>query len=239
MSAADTISFEILGETVTLAYLPHNGFVIREIFQDRCYAPIDFVQGVSSLLDIGANIGASTVFFKFTYPQAQIHAFEPGRGAFDLLVQNTEPYGQITAHNVGLWSEDKTAELFVGDHDYATASLANPNGDNQSTDNITLKACAAYLKSLAVEHVDIAKIDTEGCEVPILVDLVANYDMRVVYVEFHSEEDRWRIEDIMRPAYSLFSASIQNLHRGTICYVRRQTIDEDSEYHRHRITVGA
>ena len=219
LSGEEILSFEIMGETVTMAYLPRNGFIVREIFQDQCYRPVPFIKGIVSILDIGANIGASSVFFKFTYPQARIHAFEPGHGAFDVLARNVGPYPSIIAHNFGLWSCDRTAELFVGDHDYATASLADPEGKNRATDRIELKACGAQLAALGVKSVDIAKVDTEGCEIPILKDLTANYAMLVIYVEFHSEEDRFAIEDLLRPDYSLFSADIQHLHRGTCSYM--------------------
>ncbi len=237
MSGEEILSFEIMGETVTMAYLPRNGFIVREIFQDQCYRPVPFIKGIVSILDIGANIGASSVFFKFTYPQARIHAFEPGHGAFDVLARNVGPYPSIIAHNFGLWSCDRTAELFVGDHDYATASLADPDSKNRATDRIELKACGAQLAALGVKSVDIAKVDTEGCEIPILKDLTANYAMLVIYVEFHSEEDRFAIEDLLRPDYSLFSADIQHLHRGTLCYVSRRAIADDSDYHHHRIVI--
>ena len=197
LSGEEILSFEIMGETVTMAYLPRNGFIVREIFQDQCYRPVPFIKGIVSILDIGANIGASSVFFKFTYPQARIHAFEPGHGAFDVLARNVGPYPSIIAHNFGLWSCDRTAELFVGDHDYATASLADPDSKNRATDRIELKACGAQLAALGVKSVDIAKVDTEGCEIPILKDLTANYAMLVIYVEFHSEEDRFAIEDLL------------------------------------------
>ena len=238
LSGEEILSFEIMGETVTMAYLPRNGFIVREIFQDQCYRPVPFIKGIVSILDIGANIGASSVFFKFTYPQARIHAFEPGHGAFDVLARNVGPYPSIIAHNFGLWSCDRTAELFVGDHDYATASLADPEGKNRATDRIELKACGAQLAALGVKSVDIAKVDTEGCEIPILKDLTANYAMLVIYVEFHSEEDRFAIEDLLRPDYSLFSADIQHLHRGTLCYVSRRAIADDSDYHDHRIVIS-
>jgi len=238
LSAPEIFSFEIHGKPVEIAYLPRNGFIVREVFQDQCYAPVEFVQGVTDILDIGANIGASTIFFHFVYPQAQIHAFEPGHGAYELLVQNARPYPQIQAHNVGLWSEDKTAELFVGDHDYATASIADTATDNRTTDRIELKACAAYLKSQGISKVDVAKIDTEGCEIPIIEDLIANYAMRVIYLEFHSEEDRWQLDEMLRQDYSLFSANIHQLHRGTVCYVCRQIIADDSDFDQHRISVA-
>ena len=237
INASEILSFEIMGETVNMAYLPRNGFIIREIFQDQCYRPVPFIKGVVNILDIGANIGAASIFFRFTYPQARIHAFEPGHGAFDMLAQNVAPYPSIIAHKFGLWHCDQTAELFVGDHDYATASLADPEGGNRASDRIDLKACGAELLKLGVKSVDIAKIDTEGCEIPIIKDLIANYAMRVIYLEFHSEEDRFAIEDLLRTEYSLFSADIQHLHRGTLCYVSRSAIARDSDYHHHRIVI--
>ncbi|MEK9723552.1 MAG: FkbM family methyltransferase [Rhodospirillaceae bacterium] len=238
MSAAETVTFEVGGRPVSIAYLPRNGFIVREVFQDQSYRPIEFVGDVTSILDIGANIGASSVYFHLVYPGAQIHAFEPGDGAYELLVRNAAPYPQIVPHNVGLWSTDGTASLFVGDHDYATASLAAPPSGNRDADRIELRACGPFLDSLGIERIDIVKLDTEGCEVPILEDLIARCAMRVIYLEFHSEEDRLRIEEMLRPDYCLFTAAIQHLHRGTLCFVSRRAVDAHGDYHRHRIVVA-
>ena len=222
-----------------ITYRPRNAFIVREIFRNRCYAPVEFVKDVTCILDVGANIGASAIFFRFAYPGARIHAFEPGRGAYELLQRNAAPYPEIKTYPVGLWSEDKEAELFVGDHDYATASLADQGTANRATDRVRLRGCRGYLAETGIDRVDVAKIDTEGCEIPILRDLLAVYAAKVIYLEFHSEEDRIRIDSMLREAYSLFAARIVHLHRGTLCYVARREVDANSDYHRHRIVVSA
>lgn len=42
------------------------------------------------IIDAGANIGASAVYFAYSFPKAQVVAIEPEQSNFDLLKANTE-----------------------------------------------------------------------------------------------------------------------------------------------------
>src|SRR5690606_19859897 len=41
------------------------------------------------IVDAGANIGASTIYFHYSFPEARLVALEPERSNFDLLCANT------------------------------------------------------------------------------------------------------------------------------------------------------
>ena len=55
------------------------------------------------IIDAGANIGASAIWFARTYPKAMVTAIEPHGGNFDLLIKNTialnveNVYGAVAA----------------------------------------------------------------------------------------------------------------------------------------------
>lgn len=81
---------------------------IRQVFVERHYCVksfrraqeiSDFIARRSALgqrpliIDAGANIGSSAVFFAMTYPDAKIVAIEPEAGNFELLSKNTEGLG--------------------------------------------------------------------------------------------------------------------------------------------------
>jgi FkbM family methyltransferase len=104
-----------------------NG-VIRQIFRDFDYrldkfrqrsALIDYYnkkigEGENALIiDAGANIGASTVFFSCIFNSPFIYAVEPEQRNFQILEQNCAPLKNIKAFKGAIGSEDGSAYLQV------------------------------------------------------------------------------------------------------------------------------
>ena len=56
---------------------------------------------ISTIFDIGANVGKSSYAFRQIFPHAELNAFEPNPGIFQTLVKNLRN-SQIHLHNVGL-----------------------------------------------------------------------------------------------------------------------------------------
>jgi FkbM family methyltransferase len=101
--------------------------VIGQVLQGKCFEIERFHQGrvaraffqglVKSdktpvIFDIGANIGASSLYFASLYPEALIVALEPEENNFDLLVKNTEGL-KVKAIKGALGPRDET--LFIHD----------------------------------------------------------------------------------------------------------------------------
>ena len=61
------------------------------------------------VVDAGANIGLSTVFFANKFPQAKIVAIEPEPSNFAMLRDNVAPYPNVTPVQAALWKEDRGA----------------------------------------------------------------------------------------------------------------------------------
>jgi FkbM family methyltransferase len=114
------------------------------------------------IVDCGANIGASTVWFKMTYPEAEIVAIEPAPDNFSLLVANTARFGGINAIEAGIGPNDTTA--FLQDNGGGAC------GYRTGTDETSLKIDIISLKTIleAEKFKDyvpfILKIDIEGAE---------------------------------------------------------------------------
>ncbi|MEE9542246.1 MAG: FkbM family methyltransferase, partial [Thermodesulfobacteriota bacterium] len=68
-----------------------------------------------TILDIGANIGISSVYFANRYPEAKIFSFEPVPSNYALLEKNIKNYDQISAFNVALGAESGDVEIFTSD----------------------------------------------------------------------------------------------------------------------------
>lgn len=64
---------------------------------------------VKTIVDVGANVGASVLFWKSIYPDAKIHCFEPIPSNFEVLSQNCAGLNEVTPHNEALG--DATGEI--------------------------------------------------------------------------------------------------------------------------------
>lgn len=87
---------------------------------------------------------------------------------------------------------------------------------------VALHDAGLAFRQLDIAAIDILKIDTEGCEVPILrsaLELVRGG--RALYLEYHSEGDRRVIDALLADTHILFSGAISGPHRGELCYVAR------------------
>lgn len=194
--------------------------ICKEIFEGRTYPQNPLFGKVELIVDIGANIGAATLFFAANHPNARIFSFEPTPSTFELLAKNTSVLAQVKAFPFGLSDKDDECLIYQGNMDSVTNSiLKSPETSGQGT-KIQLRKALDVLKSEAIERIDILKIDTEGCEVPILQSIGELIPaVGVVFLEYHSERDRLVLDGLLSPTHTLFSGRIVAPHRGELCYV--------------------
>ena len=177
-----------------------------------------------TVLDIGANVGAASLLFSLAYPNARVRAWEPSPSTAAFLRDNTAWRSQIEVAPVGLHDRHASVNLYQGTSQCAQASVsASVETRGDSFETITLVPAAE-----AIGHVEgpvLLKIDTEGCEVPILANLphvLAHTD--VLFVEYHSEQDRRAIEALLAERFVLWRASAVAVHRGTLAYLSRPLV---------------
>ncbi len=204
----------------------------------KTYARVPFIANVETILDIGANIGAASIYFALAYPEARILAVEPGRDAFALLQKNIAPFGNVRAFNFGLHNKAAKVPLYRSRVDSVTASVGKSFLNTQEFDEIQLRPVREWRQENDIARADIVKIDTEGCEVPILAEMADMLgQVRVIYLEYHSEEDRRTIDDMLAPTHVVWRGRIEHAHCGELVYVQKDADASGQELHRHRISV--
>jgi len=219
--------------------LPFNLFktnvsfqVADSIFAGATYPTISFVSEVKTIVDIGANVGAASVYFAIAYPDAKVYAFEPGSAALSLLQQNVEPLRNVTVFPFGLHSREQRLSLFHGKNDSVESSLCPTPRTGSDSEEIRLVCAPDFLASQGVHRIDILKIDTEGCEVPILRALHPYLpEVKVLYVEYHSERDRRMIDEMLAATHVLWRGHVTFAYRGEFCYLKRELVPDESETH--------
>ena len=137
--------------------------LLHHIFQMQDYAlPIkNFKPRV--ILDCGANIGCSVVYFANVYPDAQIYGVEPQKDNFALLKYNSSPYKNIHIFQSALW--DKETYIKVND-DVCKSYVGYMTFETTADDPRAFKTVTVsqLLAQSGFDEIDLLKIDIEGAE---------------------------------------------------------------------------
>lgn len=113
------------------------------------------------IVDIGANIGCSTLFFHLRHPNATIYAYEANPEIVPRLFRNTKDIREIHVIGSAVAAEDGTV-VFYPNKTHHSSSLAWREG---AGDPVTVPAVALdSVIEAAGGSVDLLKFDIEGAE---------------------------------------------------------------------------
>ena len=178
-------------------YASSDGFLhsCAEIFRDEVYrfkarSPAPFI------VDAGANIGLSVLYFKKLYPECRIIAFEPDPTMFELLTINVERsgLGGIELRNAAAWDRATTLTF------YQEGSLAGSTEVDFTGSRQTCTVAAERLRDvLAGPFVDFLKLDIEGSENTVLPDIQDTLsNVGALFFEYHSVAgERQRLGELL------------------------------------------
>jgi FkbM family methyltransferase len=241
MSAGTAVSPEIAVATLEgpKGQMPFQLFktetsfkIAHDIFAGITYPQVPFVGDIRTILDIGANVGAASAYLAMNYPHARVYALEPGAKPFALLKQNVLAFENVSAFPFGLYASDKQVPLFRGRMDCVESSVCPNVRTNGGAEEIQLRCAPQFLAEQGIERIDILKIDTEGCEVPILRSLEKHLPaVKVLYLEYHSERDRRLLDQLLAESHVLWKGHVDLVHRGEFCYLRRDLLPGENETH--------
>lgn len=214
----------LAGEEIAFRCFDSNlGRVVnREILAGEIYRWPEGLPPPATVVDVGANVGAAALFFALHFPQARIFAFEPAPACHPLLRENLKDRPQVRVEPYGLFDRDEERRLYLGRQDSVTSSLGESAYNAAEGPLVTLRHAGKALHDLGIVEFDCLKLDTEGSEVAILEALAPFLPrVNVLFVEYHSEADRRRIELFMAADHLLVGGRIQGPHRGELTYARR------------------
>ena len=202
----------------------------------------DYLRGLAApvFVDVGANVGAAAIFFRNCFPRATIYCFEPVPSTYELLQENIRRFSKIRAIPIGLYSRDCVMPIFNGRLGSASDSVVCNDLTTDEGVPVRMARASAEFARLGLDRLHLLKIDTEGCEVPIVQDLgerLTNTD--IAYIEYHSETDRVTIDRILSPMFSLFHARVDFVHRGVFGYIAKRLAVELREMNEYEIGPAA
>ena len=158
-------------------------FLHEEIFTEEIYA-FNSANSRPRIIDGGANIGLSVIYFKRRFPNARITAFEADPVVADVLKRNLHSQGlaDVKVQAQALWSHD-------GNLEFQSEGADGGRINSAAATAITVPAVA--LSQYLDEQIDFLKLDIEGAEFEVLqscqnkLGAVSN-----AFIEYHSRTDQ-------------------------------------------------
>jgi FkbM family methyltransferase len=175
-------------------------FFFAQIFLEQEFAPVRGLD-VSTVIDLGGNVGLASVWFLNTFPRARVITVEANPDNFTSLDANLRHYGDrsIVVHGGAWWRQTSLALVRRRDEGDASVREALP-GDDPSIlmdgwDVPALMARAGF------DNVDLLKIDIEGAEVDLLLNDAGRWLPRVrnLSIEFHGPKCEAAFERALAP----------------------------------------
>lgn len=155
----------------------------REIFGSNIYQ-FQASSNAPYILDCGANIGLSVIYFKNLYPAARIVAFEPDPDVFAVLDGNVRAFDlrDVALVSKGVWASNGVLQ-FVADPVHGLGGHIMPDGG----DSRSFEVQVVRLRDFLDEPIDLLKLDVEGAECEVVSDCADRLkNVKNIFIEYHS-----------------------------------------------------
>lgn len=141
-----------------------------------------------TVLDIGGNVGAFTVWAKEQWPECSVFAIEPHPDNARLFLYNTRQLKGV--------SLIQAAAVMTGDSSVTLTEGQYPGRHSTAHDAGGRKLSVPTIHTGTIPSAEFVKIDTEGAEVEILRGLDLS-ETKAVALEYHSDADAETIPSMM------------------------------------------
>lgn len=203
-----------VGNTVYTCYFSQNStdaLVFHQIMVQKEYGSLIHLIKESgmepqTMIDSGANIGLTTLFFKAYFPQLCIVALEPATGTYERLKLNIHKnkLENVILLKKGLWNKTtalKGDTTFRDGGDWSFRLVEASPGEPALFETTTVPE---ILKQYQWDTLDILKMDIEGSEKVVFdsqADLSWLSKVKLIAIEIHDEFNcREEIENMLLKA---------------------------------------
>jgi FkbM family methyltransferase len=178
-------------------FIYHHGLAFydtyNEIFLKGIYE-FNTINPKPIIIDCGANMGLSVLYFSKRFPNAEIIAFEPDEAVLPFLEKNIHSQGikNVKLYKMAVWIEEIELTFYT---DNGLGGRIGIEYKNQSPKIIK----AIRLRNFLNRSIDMLKIDIEGSEYKILQDCEnLLHNVNHIFVEYHSfYNEEQHLDDIL------------------------------------------
>lgn len=214
-------------------------FILTEVFLEGSYNLIVPTQKKIALIDIGMNVGITSLFYASKSNVEKIFSFEPFVPTFNMALNNfqlNEHYAaKVEKNNFGLAKEDSNISVTYSTQDKGRMGIdgfpkeSDRNAEDLSKQQIILKSASTQFQRLK-ESLDnyfvVCKIDCEGAEYEIIdslneTSLLSLAD--VYFIEWHYRSPATIVSRLTENKYTVISTTFRSMNSGMIYALKNQS----------------
>jgi FkbM family methyltransferase len=180
-----------------------DSLVFHQVFIMGEYDRVFRLENPKLIIDLGANVGYTSVRFLNHFPDVRVLAVEPDPSNADLCRRNLKPYGErVRLLQAAIWSEP--AYLVVQPHplgcygfEYGTRVRTPAEGERGTTAAMDIAGLIAISGNASV---DLLKVDIEGSEAELFARNCASWlpNVRNLVIELHNKRSREVFAEALR-----------------------------------------
>jgi len=166
-------------------------WIWAEVFDDRANDCVD-LESASWIIDAGANVGYTAVWFAERYPKAQVIAIEPDTENFEILCANVAHESRIIPMLAAVTPKGAPRQRVVFGSEqghpagFRTLDIDDSAEAGEDTDAVDAVDIASLMERFDIEHLDLLKMDIEGAERAVFDDCADWIDrVEAIIVEVH------------------------------------------------------
>jgi FkbM family methyltransferase len=193
----DSFHLKKLKHPIAMRNNPYDFATFEEVLLREEYG-MDLNFEPATIIDGGANIGLTSVYFASKYPAAKIVSAEPEKENFSLLRKNAQPYPNIIPLNTGIWS--RRTSISIKDTGQGNNAFVVEEVAEATPGSLTALSIEDILQQQQWKTVDILKLDIEGSEKKVFE---ANCEgwlprVKILIVELHDSMQNGCSETVFR-----------------------------------------
>jgi len=192
---------------------------MQQVFLDRQY-DVEIPEP-HKILDLGAYVGYTAVYFANRFPSVSIISVEPPGSNFDTLIANTAPYPTIRCLPAAVWHE--RTELALEDCSYGDWGLSfMPGNADRPAEKVPGYTIANILEMHGWNGVDLIKCSSHGGRVDTLLRPRPDWLEKTATVITRPGAQGWQAEDAEKLATALPEAEFQRSSHGPVVIFSRR-----------------
>jgi FkbM family methyltransferase len=179
-----------IAHSVTLRTGTSDFNVFSQIFGVREYAVFDHL-AIDTIVDCGAYVGYSAVYFLNAHPHARLIALEPDPANAEMCRRNLRAYGdRAEVLEAALWSHPSSLAVTRGNYRDG-AAWSTQVRESSADDNVVAGMdMSAVLQRVGSKTIDLLKMDIERAEVQVFGSVLAStwlHHVKNIAIELHDQ----------------------------------------------------
>lgn len=157
---------------------------LHEVFVDREYE-FPYSQDPKVIVDIGANVGDTAIYYSLLFPKAKIYVIEPNPNVHENLERNVKQFNNVTICKLAIAPDTGSTAFFFGDsHLGSSVNKRDQHTKSLAVASFTLED---FCKNYGISEIDILKFDIEGGEEYLLASPTIRFLVKELAGEIHAD----------------------------------------------------